>query len=48
MDRAKERKKDFLWIILFLIVFLNGFEAGGYQASLWSVGKDFEIGRAHV
>lgn len=43
MDRVKERKKDFLWIILFLIVFLNGFEAGGYQASLWSVGKDFDL-----
>ena len=38
-----ELKKDYLWIILFLIVFLNGFEAGGYQASLWSVGKDFDL-----
>lgn len=36
-------KKDFLWIVLFLIVFINGFEAGGYQASLWSVGKDFDL-----
>ena len=36
-------KKDFLWIVLFLIVFINGFEAGGYQASLWSVGRDFDL-----
>ena len=36
-------KKDYLWIILFLIVFINGFEAGGYQASLWSIGKDFDL-----
>ena len=36
-------RKDFLWIVLFLIVFINGFEAGGYQASLWSVGRDFDL-----
>lgn len=36
-------KKDYLWIVLFLIVFINGFEAGGYQASLWSVGKNFDL-----
>lgn len=36
-------KRDTLWIILFLIVFFNGFEAGGYQASLWSIGKDFDL-----
>lgn len=36
-------KKDCLWIVLFLIVFINGFEAGGYQASLWSVGKNFDL-----
>ncbi|MDO4805209.1 MAG: MFS transporter [Lachnospiraceae bacterium] len=39
----KKTKKDFLWIILFLIVFINGFEAGGYQASLWTIGKDFDL-----
>ena len=33
-------KKDCLWLVLFLIVFINGFEAGGYQASLWSIGKN--------
>jgi len=36
-------KKDYLWIVLFLIVFINGFEAGGYQASLWSIGRDFDL-----
>ena len=36
-------KRDYLWIVLFLIVFINGFEAGGYQASLWSIGKDFDL-----
>ena len=39
----KTSKRDYLWIILFLIVFINGFEAGGYQASLWSIGKDFDL-----
>ena len=36
-------KKDCLWIVLFLIVFINGFEAGGYQASLWSVCKNYDL-----
>ena len=36
-------KKDSLWIVLFLIVFINGFEAGGYQASLWSIGKNYDL-----
>ena len=36
-------KRDFLWIVLFGIVLINGFEAGGYQASLWSIGKDFDL-----
>ena len=39
----KKPERDYLWIILFFIVFINGFEAGGYQASLWSVGKDFDL-----
>lgn len=41
----KEPKKefDFLWIILFLIVFINGFEAGGYQASLWHIGQEYDL-----
>ena len=37
------KKNDFLWIVLFLIIFINGFEAGGYQASLWSIGRDFDL-----
>lgn len=37
------RKRDMLWPILFLIIFINGFESGGYQASLWSIGKTFDL-----
>ena len=36
-------KRDFLWAVLFLIVFINGFEAGGYQASLWNIGQDYDL-----
>ena len=43
MVMRKEEKKDSLWIVLFMIVFINGFEAGGYQASLWNLGKDFDL-----
>jgi MFS family permease len=43
MRTEKGVKRDYLWIVLFLIIFINGFEAGGYQASLWSVGKDFDL-----
>ena len=43
MSTDTDSKKYYLWIILFLIVFINGFEAGGYQASLWSVGKSFDL-----
>ncbi len=32
-----------LWIYLFLIVFFNGFEAGGYQASLYSIGQVYDL-----
>ncbi len=32
-----------LWIILFLIIFINGFEAGGYQASLWNIGQTYDL-----
>jgi MFS family permease len=39
--RRKER--DYLWLVLFLIIFINGFESGGYQASLWSIGQDFDL-----
>lgn len=40
---SKAYKRDYLWIVLFLIVFINGFEAGGYQASLWIIGRDFDL-----
>lgn len=36
-------QKDFLWVVLFLVIFINGFEAGGYQASIWNIGKDFDL-----
>ncbi|MCR5415358.1 MAG: MFS transporter [Pseudobutyrivibrio sp.] len=39
----KVEKKDYLWIIFFLIVFINGFEAGGYQASLLDIGKTYDL-----
>jgi hypothetical protein len=32
-------KKDWLWIVLFLIVFINGFEAGGYRPAFGVSGK---------
>ena len=34
---------DTLWVFLFLIVFINGFEAGGYQASLWNIGETYDL-----
>lgn len=43
MHPEKGYKKDCLWLVLYLIIFINGFEAGGYQASLWNIGKDFDL-----
>ena len=43
MYKENKAKKDILWPVLFLIIFINGFEAGGYQASLWSIGRDFDL-----
>lgn len=43
MTQAKDRKKDLLWLFLFLVVFINGFEAGGYQASLYSIGQTYDL-----
>lgn len=37
------RGRDFLWVVLFLIIFINGFESGGYQASLWSIGQTYDL-----
>lgn len=35
-----------LCAVLFLAIFLNGFEAAGYQASLGSIGKAYALGEA--
>lgn len=43
MEAKSERKFDYLWIVLFLIVFINGFEAGGYQASLLNIGQSYDL-----
>lgn len=48
MRTETKGKKDFLWAVLFLIVFINGFEAGGYQASLWSVGREFDLSKTSM
>lgn len=37
------RKRDYLWVILFVIIFFNGFESGGYQASLWNIGQNYDL-----
>ncbi len=42
-ERHDIKRGDTLWIFLFLIVFINGFEAGGYQASLWNIGKTYDL-----
>lgn len=39
-------RREYLWVIFFLIVFINGFEAGGYQASLLDIGKTYELSTA--
>ena len=41
--RAAVLGKDSLWLFLFLIVFLNGFESGGYQASLLNIGQSYDL-----
>lgn len=42
----KKARREYLWVIFFLIVFINGFEAGGYQASLLDLGKTYELSTA--
>ncbi len=32
-----------LWLYLFLIIFINGFEAGGYQASIYSISQTYDL-----
>ncbi|WP_176761899.1 MFS transporter [Pseudobutyrivibrio sp. YE44] len=39
-------KNQYLWLVFFLIVFVNGFEAGGYQASLLNIGETYELSTA--
>ena len=41
-------KKDILWLFLFLVVFVNGFEAGGYQASLYEIGQTYDLSVTHM
>ena len=36
-------ERNLLWLFLFLIVFINGFEAGGYQASLYTIGQTYDL-----
>lgn len=40
--RTKDRN-DFLWLVFFFIIFINGFEAGGYQASLLNIGNTYDL-----
>lgn len=40
---GSRRGADILWLVLFLIIFVNGFESGGYQASLWSIGQTYDL-----
>ena len=35
--------RDTLYLYLYLIIFINGFESGGYQASLWKIGESFDL-----
>lgn len=44
----RTKPRDYLWMFLFLIIFINGFEAGGYQASLWSIGRDFDLSKTSM
>lgn len=48
MNTKAGKHKDYLWIVLFLVIFINGFEAGGYQASLWNIGKDFDLSKTSM
>ena len=42
----EKTKREYLWLVFFLIVFINGFEAGGYQASLLNIGQTYELSTA--
>ena len=47
-QRGYVLKKDILWLFLFLVVFVNGFEAGGYQASLYEIGQTYDLSVTHM
>ncbi len=40
--------KDLLWLFLFITVFVNGFEAGGYQACLYEIGRTYDLSVTHM
>ena len=42
-EKGIKMSKRRLWIFLFLTLFLNGFEAGGYQASLYEIGRTYDL-----
>ncbi len=39
----RKTKGDYLWLVFFIIIFINGFESGGYQASLLDIGKTYDL-----
>ena len=41
--RSRGIRRDFLWLALFALVFTNGFEDGGYQASLYAIGQEYDL-----
>ncbi len=41
-------KRDYLYLVLFLVIFINGFESGGYQASLWSIGNTYDLSKTSM
>lgn len=44
--KTQKRNRDFLCWILFLAIFMNGFEAAGYQTSLENIGKGYALNEA--
>jgi len=43
MEEQKIKHNNFLAFVLFLSIFMNGFEGGGYQTCLMSIGKEFSL-----
>lgn len=46
--RTFKRSRDFLCWILFLAVFMNGFEAAGYQTGLGYIGKEYALNETGI